>query len=205
MRILIACETSGVTREACRARGLDAWSCDLEPAEDGSEHHHQGDAVEVMRAYPWAIIIAHPPCTHLASSGARWWAQKRADGRQQQGIELFMTMLNTAQWCASVGSAIENPVGIMSTLHRKPDQIVQPWWFGDRARKSTCWWLDRLPPLVPTNVVDEGDVMTVASGRSYPAWSHRLSPSRERAKIRSRTFEGMGKAMAEQWGELCAI
>ena len=132
------------------------------------------------------MIIAFPPCTHLAVSGARWFKEKRKNGRQQQSINFFMQFVNTK--CKRV--AIENPVGIMSTVWRKPDQIIQPWMFGHGETKATCLWLKNLPLLKPTNIVD---------GRNQSIW--KMPPSKERAKIRSKTFHGIAKAMAEQWGK----
>lgn len=198
MRVLIACESSGTSREAFRALGHDAWSCDLLPADDGSVYHIQGDAVPVIEGGAWDMVLAHPPCTHLASAGAKHFAAKRADGRQQQGIDLFMRFARaceqaTARW------AIENPIGIMSRLYRRPDQIVQPWWFGDSARKSTCLWLQGLPKLYATRVVDDGGVHVTKSGRRLPRW-YNLPPSPDRWKIRSKTWPGMAAAMAAQWG-----
>jgi hypothetical protein len=187
MLVLVACESSGVVREAFRSRGHEAWSCDLLPADDGSEFHIQGDVFSVLHE-GWDLVIAHPPCTHLASSGARWFAQKAADGRQQDGIRLFLGIRDR---CQQIGSrfAIENPVGIMSRLWRKPDQIVQPWMFGHGETKATCLWLGGVKALVPTNIVD---------GREPRI--HRLPPTSDRWKIRSRTYQGIADAMAEQWG-----
>ena len=140
-------------------------------------------------------MIAFPPCTHLAVSGARWFAAKRADGRQQQGIDFFMALAN-----ANIPKiAIENPVGIMSTEWRKPDQIVQPWQYGHEATKTTCLWLKGLPELTPTNVVGKGARHVTKSGRSLPEW-YNLPPSEDRWKIRSKTFQGIADAMADQWG-----
>lgn len=193
MRALIACESSGTVRNAFRALGHDAYSCDLLPADDGHPCHIQGDAVEAIRngleGQPWELVIAHPPCTHLASSGARWFAAKRADGRQQQGIDIF-NAIRTA--CDAIGCryAIENPIGIMSGLWRKPDQIIQPWQYGHGETKATCLWLHGLPLLTPTNVVE---------GRE--ARIHRMSPSADRWKLRSKTYQGIADAMASQWGK----
>lgn len=140
-----------------------------------------------------------PPCTHLAVSGAAWFEQKRKDGRQQQGISFFMQFAN----CKCPKVAIENPVGIMSSVWRKPDQIIQPYWFGEPYSKKTCLWLKGLPALVPTEIVSEGEKVTFASGKAMPKWysdAFRLKPA-ERAKVRSKTFAGVAKAMAEQWGK----
>jgi hypothetical protein len=196
MRVLVACEFSGVVRDAFRARGHDAMSCDLLPTEvDGP--HYQGDVRDVL-ADGWDLMIAHPPCTHLAVSGAAWFAAKRADGRQQEAVDFFMLLANAP----IARSAIENPVGIMSTVWRKPDQIIQPYQYGEAASKKTCLWLRGLPPLLPTCIVDKGEQVHFKSGRSMPKWyadAFRLPPA-ERARLRSRTFEGIARAMAEQWG-----
>lgn len=185
MRVLVACEYSGRVREAFRALGHDAWSCDLLPAEDESPHHFQGDVFDVVGG-GWDMLIGHPPCTHLSVSGARHFAAKRADGRQQAAIEFFMRL-------ASVEIprvAIENPVCIMSGLWREPDQTIQPWMFGHGETKGTCLWLKGLPPLVPTKIV---------SGREPRV--HKMPPGPNRWKERSRTYEGIASAMAAQWGD----
>ena len=194
MRVLVACEYSGAVRQAFRDRGHEAWSCDLLPAEDESPYHYQCDVAEVLNL-GWDLMIAFPPCDHLACSGARWFEEKRKDGRQQMGIDFFMSLGD-----ADIPKiAIENPVGIMSTQWRKPDQIIQPYHFGHEATKTTCLWLKNLPPLEPTNVVGKGERHITKSGRSLPAW-YNLPPSPDRWKIRSRTFEGIAQGMAEQWG-----
>lgn len=182
MRILIACEFSGLVREAFRAKGHDAWSCDLLPSEMPG-NHIQGDVLKHL--YGWDMMIAFPPCTHLAVSGARWFKQKTADGRQQEGINFFMKLAN-----ADIPKiAIENPIGIMSTVWRKPDQIIQPWQFGHGETKATCLWLKNLPKLQPTDIV---------AGRNPRI--HRMAPGSNRAKERSRTYPGIAAAMADQWG-----
>ena len=186
MRVLVACESSGAVRRAFRAIGHDAWSCDLLPAEDGDEHHLLGDVLPHL-SEGWDLMCGFPPCTHLSSSGARWHAQKRADGRQGEGIRFFLFL-------ASAGIpriAIENPIGVMSTHFRKPDQIIQPWQFGHGEVKATCLWLKNLPTLKPTNVV---------GGREPRV--HRMPPGPDRWKERSRTFEGLARAMAGQWAPL---
>ena len=148
----------------------------------------------------WDLVIAHPPCTHLASAGAKHFAAKRADGRQQQGIDLFMGMVHACSAHANAW-AVENPIGIMSRLYRKPDQIIQPYWFGDQARKSTCLWLCNLPKLKPTNMVDQGEDHITKSGKKLPKW-YNIPPSNpDRWKIRSKTFQGIADAMAQQWGD----
>lgn len=183
MRALIACEYSGVVRDAFLALGHDAMSCDLLPAEVPGPHY-QGDVRDVLD-YPWDIMVAFPPCTHLSVSGARHFEAKKLDGRQQAGVSFFMALAK-----ADVPRiAIENPVSIMSSLWRRPDQVIQPWQFGHGETKATCLWLKNLPPLRPTNIVE---------GRE--ARVHRMPPSPDRWKERSRTFAGIGRAMAEQWG-----
>ena len=147
----------------------------------------------------WDMIIAFPPCTHLAVSGAAWFKQKQKDGRQQQGIDFFMLIANSN--CEKI--AIENPVGIMSSKWRKPDQIIQPYQFGDSFSKKTCLWLKGLPKLIPTKTVEKGETVKFSSGKSMPKWysdAFKLSP-KERAKVRSKTFPGIAKAMASQWTE----
>jgi len=193
MRVLVACEYSGTVRDAFRAMGHDAVSCDLLPT-DVPGPHHQGSVLDIIDD-GWDMMLAFPPCTHLASSGARWFAAKRADGRQQQGIDFFMALAN-----ANIPKiAIENPVGIMSTEWRKPDQIIQPWQFGHEATKTTCLWLKGLDQLTPTNIVGKGARHVTKSGRSLPKW-YNLPPSEDRWKVRSKTFQGIADAMANQWG-----
>jgi site-specific DNA-cytosine methylase len=192
MKVLVACEFSGIVREAFAKRGHDAWSCDLLPTEIPG-NHIQGDVLEILND-GWDLMIAHPPCTHLAVSGAKHFAQKRLDGRQQEGIDLFMEFVNTniPKVC------IENPVGIMSTLWRKPSQIIHPWQFGDESEKTTCLWLSGLPLLVPTNIVDKGEFVTTPSGKVLPKWYSNSKSS----VVRSRTFQGIANAMAEQWSRI---
>jgi len=182
MDILIACEFSGTVRDAFTARGANAISCDLLPSEtDGP--HIQGDVRDLL-GDGWDMMVAFPPCTHLAVSGARWFPQKRADGRQQAAIEFFRTLAEAP----IPRIALENPISIMSTEYRKPDQIIQPWQFGHGETKATCLWLHNLPLLTPTNVVD---------GREPRV--HRLPPTADRWKQRSLTFTGIATAMATQW------
>jgi hypothetical protein len=189
MRVLVACESSGRVRQAFRALGHDAFSCDLLPADDGSPYHIQGDVLDILND-GWDLMIAHPPCDHLAVSGARWFPEKRADGRQRQGIDFFMRMVTAP----ILRIAIENPVGIMSTIYRTPDQIIQPWQFGHGETKATCLWLKNLPLLTPTNIVE---------GRENRIW--RMPPSPDRWKLRSATYAGIANGMAAQWGgELAA-
>ena len=182
MKILIACEYSGTVRDAFRALGHDAVSCDLLPT-DRPGAHHQGSVLDIL-GDGWDLMIAHPPCTHLAVSGARHFPAKRADGRQQAAIDFFMALANAPIPLI----AIENPVCIMSGIYRKPDQIIQPWQFGHGETKATCLWLKGLPKLQPTNIVE---------GRE--ARIHRMPPSPDRWKLRSITFPGIAQAMAAQW------
>ncbi len=195
MRVLIACESSGTVRQAFRALGHDAWSCDLLPADDGSPYHYRGDCLPVI-AQGWALVIAHPPCTHLAVSGARWFAQKRADGQQQQGIALFMSIVKACEKHANAW-AIENPIGIMSRLYRKPDQIIQPWQHGHPETKATCLWLRWLPSLIPTN---DCKAQMLALPTAQRNRIHYCPPGPDRWKIRSKTCQGIADAMAAQWG-----
>lgn len=185
MKVLVACEFSGKVRQAFRDKGHDAWSCDLLPAGDGSEFHYQCDVYKPIEAFNWDLMIAHPPCTHLAVSGARWFKDKQEG--QKQAIEFFMMLVN-----APIKKiAIENPISIMSTKYRKPDQIIHPWQFGHGETKTTCLWLKNLPLLQPTNIVD---------GREQRI--HKMPPSADRAKLRSITYQGVADAFAEQWGVL---
>lgn len=193
MRVLIACEESQAVCKAYRALGHQAYSCDLLPCSGGYPDWHMQCDVKIALETPWDLVIAFPPCTHLASSGARWFAEKRKNGRQQAAIDFFLQFTRLpCPW------AIENPVGIMSTVYRKPDQIVQPWQFGDPKTKTTCLWLSGLPPLKPTNIVEHGRRHITKSGRSLPEW-YNLPPSPERSKLRSKTFPGLANAMAQQW------
>ena len=181
MRILIACEYSGTVRDAFRARGHDAMSCDLLPTERPGPHY-QGSVFDIL-GDGWDMMIAHPPCTHLAVSGARWWKDKRAE--QAEALDFVRALM-----AAPIPRiAIENPVSIISTAIRKPDQIIQPWQFGHGETKATCLWLTGLPKLVPTDVV---------AGRE--ARIHKMPPSPDRWKERSRTYQGIADAMASQWG-----
>ena len=185
LKVLVACEFSGVVRRAFRALGHDAWSCDLLPAEDHSEHHLCGDVRQVL-TQDWDLMIAHPPCTHLAVSGARWFKDKQAE--QAEALNFVRLLLDAP----IPRIAIENPISIISSRIRKPDQIIQPWQFGHGETKATCLWLKNLPLLQPTNIVE---------GRE--ARVHRMPPGPDRWRERSRTFEGIAQAMAQQWGGAC--
>lgn len=202
MRILVACEESQAVTKELRRLGHEAYSCDIQECSGGHpEWHLQVDALELLKM-KWDMIIAFPPCTDLAVSGARHFAKKRADGRQQRSIEFFMKFANAN--CAKV--AVENPIGIMSTEYRKPNQIIQPYMFGDHARKSTCLWLKGLPNLEPTDIVDPGEIKR--GGYSVGASAYCAHDENGKAiawkdsrtaKIRSKTFPGIARAMAEQW------
>ncbi len=199
MRVLIACEFSGVVRRAFRARGHDAWSCDLLPAEDGSEYHILGDCLEVPMN--WDLMIAHPPCTYLCVSGLHW--NNRIPGRKQKHDDA-LTFVRRLLDTPVPRIALENPVGAISRHIRKPDQKIQPWQFGHPESKLTCLWLKGLPQLVPTDVLVAPQMQ--ANGKS-PRWNNqtptgqnKLGPSPLRAQERSRTYSGIADAMAEQWG-----
>lgn len=192
MKVLVACEYSGVVRDAFRALGHDAMSCDLLPTDvDGP--HYQGDVRDIL-ADGFDLMIAHPPCTHLAVSGARWFKDKVME--QDESLE-FVRLLMDAP---IPRIAIENPVSVISSRIRKPDQIIQPWMFGHEVTKTTCLWLKNLPQLMPTDAVGKGARHVTKSGRSLPDW-YNLPPSPDRWKIRSATFAGIAQAMAQQWGQ----
>lgn len=196
--VLVVFERSGITRQAFRDKGVDAWSCDLFPAEDGSPFHLQEDGFRVAGQFWWDLVIAHPECTDIAVSGALRFKEKIADGRQQQSIENFMKIadLKVERLC------IENPVSIMSTRWRKPDQIIQPYEFGHDASKKTCLWLKNLPPLV----IDPAEYVQPRTVNGKKRWANqtdsgqnRLAPSEHRAMDRARTYSGIARAMADQW------
>ena len=182
MRILVACEFSGIVSKAFRAYGHAAYSCDIIQTEDDIDYHFRQDVCKLLYD-KWDMMIAFPPCTHLAVSGARWFKDKPRE--QKDAINFFLTLIN-----APINKiAVENPISIMSTHYRKPDQIIQPWQFGYGETKATCLWLKNLPKLVPTKIVE---------GRY--ARTHLEPPSPDRWKNRSRTCQGIADAMAEQWG-----
>ncbi len=196
MKILVACEESQAVTIAFRNKGHEAYSCDILPCSGGHpEWHLEGDVLFYLNS-GWDMMIAFPPCTHLAVSGAAWFEQKRKDGRQQQGIDFFMQMVNAP----IERIAIENPVGIMSTVYRKPDCIIQPYEFGEPVKKTTCLWLKGLPPLLPTQIVVP-EITTLKTGAKFSTWDYKISMNhKERAKLRSKTFPGIAEAMANQWG-----
>lgn len=217
MKVLVACEFSGVVRDAFRARGHEAVSVDLIPCERPGPAF-QGDVLDFIEG-PWDLMIAHPPCTHLAVSGARWFVGRET--LQEQAIQFFLRLANAPieRVC------VENPVSIMSTRYRKPDQIIQPWQFGEDASKATCLWLKNLPHLAPTKHVDPHYACPCGTRFEYglgkygcpncsgdmgepkavyqnqcPSGQNRLGPSPKRAMNRSRTYQGIADAMASQWG-----
>ena len=186
MKVLVACEYSGRVRDAFAAKGHLAMSCDLLPSETPG-HHYQGDVSDLLDL-GWDLMICHPPCTHLAVSGARHFAEKQASGVQQEALAFVQMLLDAP----IPHICLENPVSIISSRIRKPDQIIQPWQFGHGETKATCLWLKNLPLLTPTTVVE---------GRE--AKVHRMPPGPDRWKDRSRTYQGVADAMADQWGATC--
>jgi hypothetical protein len=215
MRVLIACEESQSVCKEFRKLGHEAFSCDIQECSGGHpEWHYQQDVFEVIDM-GWDMMIAFPPCTHLAVSGAAWFEEKRKDGRQQQGIDFFMKIVNAP----IQRIAVENPVGIMSKIYRKPDQVIQPYYFGDEFQKTTCLWLKNLPPLyhnAAPNLFD--DVVTHTNKGEFFEWVDKKTGKKKKqpkwyadafmynkefiGKMRSKTFPGIAKAMAEQWGKL---
>lgn len=201
-KVLVACEESQAVCTAFREMGIEAYSCDIQecsgghpewhiqqdvlPLLDGDCCFYTKDGVQHFIKGEWDLIITFPPCTNLAVSGARYFEEKRKDGRQQKSIDFFMRFVNAK--CKHI--AIENPIGIMSTHYKKPNQIIQPWQFGHGETKATCLWLKNLCELTPTDIVD---------GREQKVW--RMPPSKDRAKLRSKTYPGIAKAMAEQWSK----
>ena len=221
MKVLVACEESQRVCIEFRAKGHEAFSCDIEPCSGGHEEWHiQQDVIPLLNGNEdfstadgtshringkWDLIIAHPPCTFLTVTGNRWFNEERYGEKaiqrkrdRQEAIDFFMKFVNAD--CEKI--AIENPIGIMSTVYRKPDQIIQPYQFGDPARKATCLWLKGLKPMQPTNIV-EPEVIRFENGKTDVSWHYNtLSlPPKERARERSKTFPGIAKAMAEQWEE----
>jgi site-specific DNA-cytosine methylase len=195
-RILIACEESDEVRGRFEKLGFDDWSCDLQENRNPKAKHYKGDIFDIIND-GWDAMIAFPPCTHLAVSGAAWFEQKRKDGRQQQGIDFFMAMI----YAPIKHIAVENPVGIMSKIYRKPDQVIQPYYFGDEASKKTCLWLKNFPLLYHNDKPNLFDDYKTHVGKGkivngYPAWMFNNDK-----KHRSKTFPGIAEAMANQWGE----
>jgi site-specific DNA-cytosine methylase len=207
-RVLISCEESQAVTIAFRKLGIEAFSCDLLPASGGfPEWHFQEDMFEVIkREDKFDLMISFPPCTDLAVSGARHFERKIADGTQHKSLEFFMNVIN-----ADIEKiAVENPIGIMSGKYRKPDQIVQPWMFGDKAQKSTCLWLKNLPKLEATNIVEKGEFFEFISKKGekkrMPMWYYKAlreaKTPEQRRTLRSKTFQGIADAMAEQWSKI---
>lgn len=212
MKILIACEESDTVRSSFEKLGFDAWSCDLQENRNPNAKHYKGDVFDIIND-GWDAMVAFPPCTHLAVSGAAWFEQKRKDGRQQEAINFFMKIVNAP----IKHIAVENPVGIMSKIYKPPTQKIQPYYFGDEAQKTTCLWLKNLPPLyhnATPNLFDEvvthvgkGDFFTWIDAKTgkkkrQALWfkkAFNLTPD-ERSKVRSKTFPGIAEAMANQWG-----
>lgn len=212
IKILVACEESDEVRGRLEKMGFNAWSCDLQENRNPNAKHYKGSVFDIIND-GWDAMIAFPPCTHLAVSGARHFEQKRKDGRQQEGIDFFMAMVNAP----IKHIAIENPVGVMSKIYRKPDQVIQPYYFGDEAQKTTCLWLKNLPLLYHNgapNLFD--DVVTHTDKGEFFEWidsktgkkkrqllwfkEARSLKSDERSKVRSKTFPSIAQAMASQWG-----
>jgi len=200
MKVLIACEYSGTVRDAFIKRGHDAISCDLLPT-DVPGPHYQGDVLDIL-GEGWDLMVAHPPCTYLSTAGVGWFNEERygekARERKRLRIEALAFLRNL--YDAPIARvAVENPVGFVSTMWRKPDQIIQPWHYGHEATKATCLWLKGLPKLTPTKIVGRGEFLVCKNGKRGAKWNWGLPPSKDRWKIRSKTFQGIADAMAEQW------
>lgn len=195
MRVLIACEYSGRVREAFRKLGHDAWSCDILASDNPTLFHFQGDVFDII-GWGWDLMIAHPPCTHLAVSGARYFPEKIKDGRQQAALNFVQKLMD-----APIDKiCIENPISVISSKIRKPDQIIEPYQFGHSETKKTCLWLKNLNPLQPTKIVKPKFI--IAGGKKYsPVHYYSYRDQATRAKIRSLTYQGIADAMAEQWGK----
>ena len=197
MKVLVGCEESQAVTKELRKLGHEAFSCDILHCSGGKpEWHIKGNIIPILKEN-WDLLIAFPPCTHLAVSGARHFPEKIKDGRQQQGIDFFILLMT----CKIPRRAIENPGGIMSTVYRRPDQIIQPFEYGDPARKTTCLWLKDIPKLIPTEIVAP-ELITAKNGEKYSKLHYEtfyIKDRQERSKIRSKTFQGIADAMAEQW------
>lgn len=205
-RILIACEESQAVTKEFRELGYEAFSCDLLDCSGGKPEWHIKDNIFNVLNQQWDLMIAFPPCTDLAVSGARHFERKRLDGSQDKSIQFFMDIIN-----APIEKiAVENPIGIMSGIYRKPDQIIQPYYFGDKAQKSTCLWLKNLPKLTPTDIVEKGEFFEFVSKKGekkrMPMWYYKAlqeaKTPEQRRTLRSKTFKGIAKAMAEQWSKV---
>ena len=206
MRVLVACEFSGAVRDAFARLGHDAWSCDLLPTETPG-NHYQGSVLDIIGG-GWDLMIAHPPCTYLTLTGNKWFKPEFADRfpnrhqQRQEAVDFFMLLAN-----ADIPKiAIENPIGVMSRIYRKPNQIIQPYEYGHETTKATCLWLRGLPNLKPTNIVSKGEVVISKTGNRMSRWYYETSklPLKGgiRAKARSVTFQGIADAMADQWGRM---
>jgi len=196
MKVLVACEFSGTVRDAFIERGHDAISCDLEPSERTGPHY-QGDVRDILYSENWDLLIGHPPCTYLTTAANRFYNSPGRREKREDAIKFFTELIN-----APVPHiAIENPVGYINSIYREPDQIVQPYYFGHQVKKTTCLWLKNLPSLKPTNLLEEPkDYKTYRNGKNA-SWCERVSGTKaQKAKIRSRTFQGLAEAMADQWG-----
>lgn len=207
MKVLIACEYSGAVRDAFSRLGHDATSCDLLPTDNESGKHYQGSVFDIIND-GWDLMIAHPPCTYLAVSGNRWLYNKDGSKNEERwknrndGLDFVRALMD-----APIDQiAVENPVSCISSEIRKPDQIIQPWQFGDEAQKTTCLWLKNLPKLKPTKIVGKGEFVTFKSGKKHPAWYAeafaKAKTKAERQKLRSKTFQGIADAMADQWSDV---
>lgn len=200
-KVLIACECSGIVREAFNSIGDEAWSCDIKPSEDGG-NHFECDVREVLNR-DWDLIIAHPPCTYFSNAGARWFYDERYKHKRIKDRDEALEFFHLFTRSKTKHIAIENPVGTLSTLYRKPDQIIQPYQFGHTASKATCLWLKNLPNLKPTDI-KEVEYYITPNGRKFTKWFYESStlPPKERATFRSRTFQGIADAMAKQWSPI---
>jgi len=203
MRVLVACEFSQVVTKAFRERGHEAYSCDILPTEGNPDWHIQDDVLKHL-GDGWDLMIAHPPCTYLCVTGNKWFKPEYKDRfpnrerDRQDAIKFFLQLVN-----APINKiAIENPIGVMSGIYRKPNQIIQPYMFGESFSKKTCLWLKNIPPLMPTSIVSQGERMILKSGKTMPDWYARPKHDSDRTKLRNRTFQGIATAMAEQWGVL---
>lgn len=207
MKVLIACEYSGAVRDAFSRLGHDATSCDLLPSDSESGKHYQGSVFDIIND-GWDLMVAHPPCTYLAVSGNRWLYNKDGSKNEErwknrnEGLDFVRALMD-----APIDQiAVENPVSCISSEIRKPDQIIQPWQFGDEAQKTTCLWLKNLPKLKPTKIVGKGEFVTFKSGKKHPAWYAeafaKAKTKAERQKLRSKTFQGIADAMADQWSDV---
>jgi hypothetical protein len=201
--ILICCESSGIVREAFREKGIDAYSCDILPSEDDSPYHIQGDCLEIMQSRDWGGFGFHPPCTYLCVSGIQWNNRGRGWENTEKAVTFVKAIVELA---GDKPYYLENPVSVLSTKLRKPDQVIQPYQFGHNVSKRTCLWLQKLPLLVPTEYIEPERIMY--KGRPAKRWANQCpcgadkhSPNKDRGRNRSRTFLGIADAMADQWSQ----